>query len=112
LFDLIVTQHTTAPSIVMFSDNAKYFKATLVNEWLDAHPQVHLNALPTYAPNLNLIERFWKFAKEHLVKNTYYEQYKTFRAYVFRFLNHVDEYVEELKTLMVEKFQIIQPKAA
>jgi len=112
LFDLIVTQHTTAPSLVMFSDNATYFKATLVNEWLDAHPQVQLNSLPTYAPTLNLIERFWKFAKAHLVKNTYDEKYKTFRAYVFRFLNHVDEYVEELKTLMVEKFQIIQPKAA
>jgi transposase len=111
-FDLIVTQHTSAPYIVMFSDNAKYFKATLVNEWLDVHPQAHLEFLPTYAPNLNLIERFWKFAKEHLVKNTYYEKYKTFRAHVFRLLNHVDEYVEELKTLMVEKFQIIQPKTA
>jgi transposase len=102
--------YLSAPKIVLFVDNAKYFKATLVNEWLAEHPRLQLESLPTYAPNLNLIERFWKFAKEKLVKNTYYEKYKTFRAYVFRFLNHVDKYVEELKTLMVEKFQIIQPK--
>ena len=102
--------YISVPKIVLFVDNAKYFKAKLVREWLEEHPRLQLEALPTYAPNLNLIERFWKFAKEKLVKNTYYEQYKTFRAHVFRFLNHVDRYVEELKTLMVETFQIIQPK--
>ncbi|OQX06093.1 MAG: IS630 family transposase, partial [Desulfobacteraceae bacterium IS3] len=61
----------------------------------------------SYAPNLNLIERFWRFAKKKLVKNKYYKEYKTFRAKVFQFLNHVDDYVDEFKTLMVEKFQII-----
>lgn len=71
-----------------------------------------MEPLPSYAPNLNLIERFWKLAKEKLVKNTYYEKDKTFRAHVFRFLNHVDEYIEELKTLMVERFQIIPVKTA
>ena len=111
-FEHLVLKYTGAPAMVLFADNASYFKARLVTTWLEAHPQVHLESLPPYAPNLNLIERFWKFAKEHLVKNTYYEKYKTFRAHVFRFLNHVDKYVEELKTLMVEKFQIIQPKTA
>ena len=104
--------YISVPKIVLFVDNATSFKATLVTEWLQAHPHLQLEALPTYAPNLNLIERFWKFAKEKLVKNTYYEKYKTFRAHVFRFLNHVDMYVEELKTLMVEKFQIIPVKTA
>jgi transposase len=104
--------YISAPKIVLFVDNATYFKATLVSEWLQEHPRLQLESLPTYAPNLNLIERFWKFVKEKLVKNSYYEKYKTFRAHVFRLLNHVDKYVEELKTLMVEKFQIITPKAA
>jgi transposase len=112
LFDVIATQHTSAPEFIMFSDNAKYFYSKHVAEWLDAHPRFWLLPLPPYAPNLNLIERLWKFAKGHLVTNTYYERYKTFRAEVFRLLNHVDRYIEELKTLMVEKFQIIQPKLA
>ncbi len=96
---------------MLFVDNAKYFHANLVSEWLETHPRLQLEFIPAYAPNLNLIERFWKCVKEHLVKNTYYEKYKTFRAHVFRFLNHVEDYTEELETLMVEKFQIIQRKA-
>lgn len=112
LFDLINTHHHAAPQVVMFSDNATYFYSERVCDWLEAHPRLWLLPLPPYAPNLNLIERLWKFAKEILVKNTYYEKYKTFRAQVFRFLNHVDQYVDDLKTLMVEKFQIIQPKVA
>jgi transposase len=112
LFDLIAAHHRAAPQVVMFSDNATYFYSEQVCDWLEAHPHLWLLPLPPYAPNLNLIERLWKFAKELLVKNTYYEKYKTFRAQVFRFLNHVDQYVDDLKTLMVEKFQIIPPKVA
>jgi transposase len=110
LFDVIAAHHRTAPEVILFSDNATYFYSEQVRDWLAAHPRLWLLPLPPYAPNLNLIERFWKLAKEKLVKNTYYEKYKTFRAQVFRFLNHVDRYVEELTTLMVEKFQIIPVK--
>jgi transposase len=109
LFEKIATAHATAPQVVLFSDNAKYFYSAQVCDWLKQHPTLWLLPLPPYAPNLNLIERFWKLVKEHLVKNTYYEQYKTFRAAAFRLLNHVDQYREELTTLMVETFQIIHP---
>ena len=112
LFEVIAAKHSTAPEVILFSDNAPSFYSEYVRDWLEAHPRLWLLPLPPYAPNLNLIERLWKFAKEHLVKNTYYAQYKTFRAHVFRLLNHVDEHVEELKTLMVEKFHIIPPKTA
>lgn len=107
--EVVAAQYVTAPQVIMFSDNASYFYAARVREWLEAHPTMWLWPLPAYAPNLNLIERFWGFAKEHLVKNTYYPKYKTFRAQVFRLLNHVNGYIEELKTLMVEHFQIIPP---
>jgi hypothetical protein len=112
LFERMAIQHTAAPSIVLFADHAKDFKAKMVTEWLAAHPQGHLELLPPYAPNVTRMERFWKCAKAHLVKNPYYEKDHTFRAHGFRLLNHVDQSVEELKTLMVENFQIIQPKAA
>ncbi len=112
LFEVVARQYASAPEVIMFSDNATYFYAPPVKDWIEAHPTMWLLPLPTYAPNLNLIERLWKCAKEHLVKNTYYEKYKTFRAHVFQFLNHLEEHVEELETLMVENFQIIQPKTA
>ncbi|MDB4304276.1 IS630 family transposase, partial [Desulfosarcina sp.] len=86
-FDVILKVYRRVPSIVLFLDNATYFKAKIVRTWLKDHPKLKLEFLPPYSPNLNLIERFWRFVKEHLVKNTYYKKYKTFRAKVFQLLN-------------------------
>ncbi len=108
----IEREYSDALLIRLRLDNARYFKATLVQEWLEKHKKFQIIYLPPYAPNLNLIERFWKFGKNKLVKNQYHAQYKTFRAKVFQFLNHVDEYQEELKSLMTENFQIIDYKRA
>jgi transposase len=106
--ELLLESNRHAPSVVLFLDNARYFKAKIVTDWLDSNKKIQIKFLPAYSPNLNLIERFWRFTKGKLVKNQYYEKYKTFRAKVFQFLNHVDEYVEEFSSLMVEKFQIIE----
>ena len=106
-YTLIINTCPYAPKIVLTRDNAPYFNAEVVAQWLEEHPVLQIETLPPYAPNLNLIERLWRFVKEHLVRNTYYKKYMTFRAKVFQFLNHVDKYADELKTLMVEKFQII-----
>jgi transposase len=111
-FEVILRAYRQAPAIVLILDNATYFKAAVVTTWLEDHPRLKLQFLPSYSPNLNLIERFWRFVKERLVKNTYYKKYKTFRATVFRFLNHVDEYIDELSTLMVEKFEIVNTNCA
>ena len=105
---MITSSYRQSPRIVLFLDNATNFKAATVRNWLADHPKLRLEFLPPDAPNLNLIERFWRFVKEKLVRNTYYEKYKTFRAKTFQFLNHADQYVDELKTLMVEKFEIVK----
>ena len=107
-FEVILKAYYKAPQIILFLDNARYFKAEIVTKWLNDNPRLQVEFLPAYAPNLNLIERFWRFVKERLVKNTYYEKYKTFRAKTFQLLNHVDQYVEELKTLMTENFEIVK----
>ena len=110
-FEVILKVYRSAPKIVLILDNASYYKALIVTQWLEEHPKLQIDFLPAYAPNLNLIERFWRFVKDKLVKNTYYEKYKTFRAKTFQLLNHIDEHVDELKTLMVAKFQIIKNQA-
>lgn len=106
-FEKILETYPDAHSIVLILDNASYFHAKVVDEWLEKHPQFICKFLPAYAPNLNLIERFWRFSKKHLVRNTYYAHYRTFRAKVFQFLNDVTDFNEELKSLMTEKFEII-----
>jgi transposase len=104
---LILREYPTAPKISLVLDNARYFHAKIVSEWLENHPRLHIEFLPPYAPNLNLIKRLWGFVKNKLVKNKYYKEYKTFRAQEFQFLNNIGEYADELKTLMTENFEII-----
>ena len=47
----------SAPHIVVFCDNARYYKSKAVAEYL-ATSRIRLVPLPPYSPNLNLIERF------------------------------------------------------
>jgi len=107
-FEKILKKHRKAPGIVLFLDNAKYFKAKTVEDWLETHPKFKLEFLPSYSPNLNLIERLWRFVKDELVKNNYYKMYKTFRAKTFQLLNNLNKRVDDFKSLMVENFQIIK----
>jgi len=109
-FEIILKKYNDAPKIILILDNAKYFKARIVRSWLKEHSKLNLIFLPPYSPNLNLIERFWNFVKDRLVKNKYYSEYKVFMAKVFQLLNHIDEYRSELQSLMVEKFEIIKLK--
>lgn len=106
-FEKILKKYPKSPFIVLYLDNASYFHAEAVSEWLETHPRFICRFLPPYAPNLNLIERLWRFTKNHLVKNRYYEKYKTFRCSVFRMLNNISKYKDELMTLITEKFEIV-----
>ncbi|KPA18043.1 IS630 family transposase [Candidatus Magnetomorum sp. HK-1] len=111
--ELISKRYANILKVHLILDNAKYFHAAIVREWLEANNHIQIKFLPAYSPNLNLIERFWKYAKKILVKNTYYKKYKEFRAKAFQFLNNVNvkEHYENLKNLMVEKFEIVSQKA-
>lgn len=95
-------------TIALILDNAAYHKHPEVMKYLE-NSRIVFMFLPEYSPHLNLIERLWKFCKKYLVVNTYIEKYKAFRAKVFQLLNHIDKYVEELKSLITENFEIIEP---
>ena len=63
-FEMIIGAYSKAPKIVLFLDNAKYFKAQIVRDWLKEHTKLQFEFLPPYAPNLNLNERLWDFEKK------------------------------------------------
>jgi transposase len=47
--------------------------------------KIELHFLPPYSPNLNPIERLWKWMKEVVVYNTYYEEFGAFKDAVMGF---------------------------
>lgn len=47
--------------------------------------KIALHFLPPYSPNLNPIERLWKWMKERVIYNTYYKHFEDFKAAVIGF---------------------------
>ena len=71
--------------IHLFMDNAKYYKNRKVRDYLETS-KIQAHYLPPYSPNLNPIERLWKWMKERVLYNTYYEHFDDFKQAVFGFL--------------------------
>ena len=56
----------------VIADNARYYRSKLIAEYIREHSRIQLHFLPPYSPNLNLIERLWKFYKKETLYNRYY----------------------------------------
>jgi transposase len=105
LIDEIRTRHPDAGRIILILDNARYNHAKLVRQHVE-HTNVELLFLPSYSPNLNLIERLWRFLKDE-VQTVYHETFEQFVDAIDKVLDNLDNYATELASLMAEKFEIL-----
>lgn len=78
----------------------------MVSEYLK-DSKIKLVFLPAYSPNLNLIERYWKFFKKKVLYNRYYEKFEEIKEACERFFRQSRRYLKELRSLLTENFQII-----
>ncbi len=105
-FEKIGQKSAKAKLIRVFIDNASYFKK-MVAEGLVKDERIEIVWLPTYSPNLNLIERLWKFFKKKVLKNNYHGLAKGFREKVREFFRHIKEYRTELESLLTCNFRLV-----
>lgn len=91
--------------ITLVLDNAKYQKCQPVKE-LAATLGIELLYLPSYSPNLNLIERLWKLVKKQCLYSKYYPEFSQFKAAISTFIEsaHV-KHKKELDSLLTLRFQ-------
>jgi transposase len=91
--------------ITVVLDNAKYQRNKVVQA-LAVELNIRLLFLPSYSPNLNLIERLWGFAKRQSVYGKYHATFASFRAAIERTLNEIPStHANRLKSLMTLRFQ-------
>lgn len=95
-----------ADTITLPMDNARYNHAKIVKEKAE-ELGITLLYLPPYSPNLNLIERLWRFYNKKIRNNKYYEKFIVFKEKTFSFFENLSDYRQELKTLMTPKFQFL-----
>ena len=87
-------------------DNARYQHCDLVKN-AAKELNIELLFLPSYSPNLNIIERLWKWVKKDCLYCKYYEKFGAFKNAIDLSLEKVgrSEYKDELDSFLNLKFQ-------
>ena len=85
-------------------DNARYHHAKKVKA-LAGELEITLVYLPGYSPNLNPIERLWKFFKKKVMYNTYYPTFDEFKLATSSFFKGLRGLRCELTTLLTDNFR-------
>jgi transposase len=83
-FQHLENAYPTMHKVHVFCDNAPYYRNKEVKKHLE-NSKIKLHFLPPYSPNLNPIERLWKWMKEVVVYNSYYEEFEAFKDAVHGF---------------------------
>jgi transposase len=94
-------------SIFVVLDNARYQKCEIVFNAAE-RLGIHLVYLPTYSPNLNLIERVWKLVKSKVLNSAYFETFADFSKNISKCVNTLhSDLRDEMLSIITENFQIV-----
>lgn len=92
--------------ITVVLDNARYQRCAQVVT-LAASLHIELCFLPPYSPNLNLIERLWKFVKKQCLYSTYYADFTAFKTAIVQCLAQTQTtHRSALTSLLILRFQL------
>jgi len=91
--------------ITLVLDNARYQKCKIVQDLANSLG-IELLYLPPYSPNLNLIERLWKFVKKKCLYAKYYEDFSQFSKAISDCLEQTHlQHNKQLNSLLTLRFQ-------
>jgi transposase len=107
LLRLLRAMHPETERFLLYLDGARYYSSPVVKAWLRRHPEFVLEPLPAYSPNLNLIERLWKFLRARALSR-WHPSFAAMQEAVSEVLDHLEDYRAELATLLVEEFHIVE----
>ena len=93
--------------VTLVMDNARYQRCALVTE-LAEKLKIELLFLPSYSPNLNLIERLWKYVKKDCLNSRYYEHFDQFKDAINKSLMKISQIdrKKDMDKLFALKFQL------
>jgi transposase len=94
-------------SVTIVMDNARYQRCELVTK-LSETLNIELLFLPSYSPNLNLIERLWKWVKKDCLNCKYYKTFDEFKNAINNSMLKVSssERKKEMDMLFALNFQL------
>lgn len=105
LYKELELRNPNKTKIYVICDNARYYKNKELSEWLKTS-KIEQIFLPPYSPNLNIIERLWKFLKKEVINSTFYRTFKFFKESVMGFFENIGKYQKELESLLTLNFHV------
>ena len=97
-----------ATPVTLVLDNAAYQRCKLVQA-LAEELHIELLFLPSYSPNLNLIERLWKFVKKQALHSRHHTNYADFQSAIDHCLDELPTtHKSAVASLLTLKFQTFQ----
>lgn len=105
-FKKIEEAYSEMEVIYLILDNAPYYKNKDVTKFLETS-RIKAVYLPPYSPNLNLIERLWKFMRKKVINNKYYEKFAIFKKSIFDFFENSINIKDELASFIGCKLHLL-----
>jgi transposase len=105
LLTTLAAQYAGIP-ITLVLDNARYQRCRLVQDLAESL-NIELLFLPSYSPNLNLIERLWKFTKAECLNGKYHADFDSFQDSISKCLNKTStDHRAAVESLITRNFQM------
>lgn len=102
-----IRENNAEKEIHMVLDNAKYQKCQLVEDAAKEY-NIILEYLPSYSPNLNLIERLWKWLRKKCLCNKYRETFKEFCSDILETLSQTGTtFIDTVQKWLTPNFIIL-----
>ena len=111
LLEALRAKHPETAKFLLYLDDARYYSKPCVKQWLAAHREFRPVPVPAYSPNLNLIERLWKFLRKKALSR-WHVTFGGMQAAVAEVLDRLGDHRDELSTLMTERFAIVEVEQA
>lgn len=105
LYQKLEAAYPQKEKIYVICDNARYYKNKELQKKL-LNSRIEQLFLPPYSPNLNLIERLWKFMRKKVIDNNFTRNFDDFRQKIHAFFQNIAQYKKELETLLIPHFHL------
>ena len=93
--------------IYLICDNARYNRNKALQEWAKDQ-RIEFVFLPPYSPNLNLIERLWRFMRKKIINSLFYDTCSKFKGAIVSFLDNAKAYKAEIRSLLTLNFRTVE----
>jgi transposase len=90
------------PRVVLIIDNAPWHAGAVVKAALAEHPHLELKRLPSYSPQLNVIERFWKLLRRRATHNRLFDTVADLRRSVRASLRYFQTVRSRIQSLITD----------